>query len=169
MGRRGEDDVVNFRNSEQLLVRVEAEELALFRNVVTDFLEVAVAGFHAVVEEIGECDDFDVLVGDFGVIGDVFGVVSSLWINDVGGGADAVHECASTASTAADDADLYYEVVAARGMDVWTRSAEIAAAPTTAEVWRKLRRETEGVAGLLESVIEVPPDGWGWRYQMGYD
>ena len=36
MGRRGEDDVIDLGDGEQFFVGVEAEELTLFGNVVTD-------------------------------------------------------------------------------------------------------------------------------------
>ena len=75
MGRRGEDDVVDFRDGEQFFVGVEAEELALFRDVVADLFKIAMAIVHAIVEEVGERDDLDVFVGDLGAFGDVFGVV----------------------------------------------------------------------------------------------
>src|SRR4051812_31161899 len=86
--------------------------------MVADFFEVAMAVFHAIVEEVGKGDDLDIFVRRFRTFGDVFGVVRVLWVDDFGSGADAVDERAGSAAAAADEADLYNEVVAAGGVNM---------------------------------------------------
>ncbi len=50
--------------------------------------------------------------------GDVFGMVASLRIDDLGAGADGVQQRAGSSSTATDEADLDGELFAERGVDV---------------------------------------------------
>ena len=88
MGRRGKDNVVDLGNGEQLLVSVDAEELAFFGDVVANLFEIAMAIVHAVVEQVGQRDDLDIFVGDLRAFFDVFGVIGVLRIDDFRAGAD---------------------------------------------------------------------------------
>ena len=109
--RRGEDDVVDLGDRQQLLVGIEPGEAAVLRDLDAQLRELPVRAVQSVLEQVGEGDELDVRVLDAGPLGDVLGVVALRRIDDLGGGAERVEDRAGAAAAAADQADLDLRVL----------------------------------------------------------
>ena len=90
VGRRGQDDVIDLGDTQQLLVRVEAGEALCLGHVEPKLVQLLLARSQAVLEQVGQGDDLDVLFLDLGAFGHVLGVVAEFRINHVRRGAHRV-------------------------------------------------------------------------------
>jgi len=105
MRRRGEDDVIDLRNRQQLLVAIEAGETILGGNIDARLAEILAAIREAIREHIRQRHDAHVLARKLRAFLDVLGVIARLGINHSSLHAEHIHHRAAAAPATANHPD----------------------------------------------------------------
>jgi len=105
MRRRGENDIVNFRNGQQLLIGIESGEAHLIRDRHVALLQLPAAGIEPIGKDIRQGNHFDISIRSGRGLFNVLRVVARIGILDVSRGSQGVRSRAGSASATANQAD----------------------------------------------------------------
>ena len=103
--RGGKDDIVHIGQGNQLFVRVEPCEAMIVAEVHFQGLELFATTVHAIRKNIGQRHNLNIRLGGFGAGLDVFGVVTGVWINNIGGRTEDIQDRPGATSPTTDHAD----------------------------------------------------------------
>ena len=155
MRRRGQDDVVDLRHGQQLLVGVEAGEAPFLRDFDAQLGQLRPAAGQPVLEQVGQGDHLDVLLLGLRAFGRRPRCGSRDRIDDLGGRAEGVQHRAGAAAAAADQADLDLDLGRlGRVYEGNLRQRRGLAMPSDV-VFKKRRREKSVCAWFFGSVMVI--------------